>query len=75
MRLDLGAENQEDDVGESDSDDEDVYMEPQEIARLRARQSTRSYNIFTQFTTNPVMSFRKPARMFFFALPFYAVNL
>ena len=56
LKLDLN------DVGESDSDEgEDVYMEPQETARLRARQSTRSYNIFSQFTTNPVMRFSRPA--------------
>ena len=68
LKLDLDAENQ-DDVGESDSDeDEDVYMEPQETARLRARQSTRSYNILSQFTTNPAMSFRRPARMLCFSL-------
>jgi hypothetical protein len=56
LKLDLDAKN--------DLEDEDVYMEPQEIARLRARQNTRSYNIISQFTINPSMSFRRPARTF-----------
>lgn len=54
LKLDLDAKNE----------DEDVYMEPQEIARLRARQITRPYNIFSQFTINPAMSCRRPARTF-----------
>ena len=45
-------------------DDEDEYMEPQKIARLRARQNTRSYNTLSQFTINPSMNFRRPARTF-----------
>ena len=52
LKLDLDAKNE----------DEDVYMEPQEITRLRARQNTRSYNTFSQFTINPAMSFRRHAR-------------
>ena len=56
LKLDLDAKN--------DPEDDDVYMESQEIARLRARQNTRSYNIFSQFTINPSMSFRRPARTF-----------
>lgn len=60
LKLDLDTENN---VEESDGEEEeDAYMEPQEVARLRARQNTRSYNIFSRFTTNPSMSFRKPAR-------------
>jgi hypothetical protein len=54
LKLDLDAKNE----------DEDVYMEPQEIARLRARQNTRPYNMFSQFNINPAMSFRRPARPF-----------
>ena len=64
LKLDLGAKNE----------DEDVYMEPQEIARLRARQNTRSYHTFSQFAINPAMSFRRPARTFCL-LTFYAINL
>ena len=64
LKLDLDAKN--------NLEDEDVYMEPQETARLRARQITRSYNIFSQFTVNPAMSFNRPARMFCFTLSFYA---
>ena len=45
-------------------EDEDVYMEPQEVAHLRTRQNTRSYNIFSLFTINPSMNFRRPARTF-----------
>ena len=54
LKLDLDAKNE----------DEDVYMEPQEIFRLRARQNTRFSNTFSQFTINPAMSFRRPARTF-----------
>ena len=62
LKLDLDAE---DDITESDTDeDEDIYMEPKEVAHLRARQNTRSYNVFSQFTINPSMSFRRPARTF-----------
>ena len=57
LKLDLDAEN-------GLEEDEDVYMEPQEIACLRARQNTRSYNIFSQFTINPAMSIKRPARTF-----------
>ena len=57
LKLDLDAKN-------GLEEDEDVYMEPQEISRLRARQNTRSYNVFSQFTINPAMSFRRPARTF-----------
>ena len=64
LKLDRNANNE----------DEDVYMEPQETARLRARQNTRSCYIFSQFTINPAMSFRGPARTFCL-LPFYAINL
>ena len=52
LKLNLDAKNE----------DEDVYMEPQEFARLRARQNTRFYNTFSQFTINPTMSSRRPAR-------------
>jgi len=63
LKLGFDAENQDD--GESDSDeDEEAYMESQEIARLRTRQNTRSYNTFSQFMTNPSMSLRRPARTF-----------
>ena len=55
LKLDLDAKNDLED---------DVYMEPPEIARLRARQNTRSYNTFSQFTINPSMTFRRPARTF-----------
>ena len=56
LKLDFNARNT--------LEDENVYMESQEIARLRARQNTRSYNLFSQFTINPSMSFRRPARKF-----------
>ena len=54
LKLDLDAKNE----------DEEVYMEPKEIAGLRARQNARFYNTFSQFTINPAMTFRRPARTF-----------
>src|SRR5277367_144601 len=51
LKLDLG------DVRESD-EDEDQYMEPQEIARLRPRRNTRAHSILSQFATNSLISFR-----------------
>ena len=73
LKLDLGVENQQDDVKESD-EDEDVYMEPPKIARLRARQNTRAHNILSQFMINPSMSFRRPARTSCLLFHFPSIN-
>ncbi|KAF8803836.1 WD40 repeat-like protein [Phlegmacium glaucopus] len=55
LKLDLDAKD------DDSAEDEDVYMESQETAHLRARQNARSYNTFSQFMANPSMSFRRPA--------------